>query len=153
VKIRIISIGNKAPKWVEESLSSYASRIQHPVSLEWVEIKSEVKFDSVPQKKKQEAQRLRTHLSSTYVVALDENGPQYSSVDFSEKLSSWIDNFPSITFVIGGADGLDPSVINESSAILSLSQMTLPHHLVKIFLVEQIYRSLSILNNHPYHRE
>ena len=153
MKIRIVSVGNKPPKWVSESLTTYTTRITHQCSLEWVEIKSETKFDSITQKKKQEASKLLNYTKGTYLIALDENGHHYSSKEFSEKISSWIENFSSITFVIGGADGLDSSVTNSSSATLSLSYMTLPHHLVKIFLAEQIYRSLSMLNNHPYHRE
>jgi|TARA_B110000967_G_scaffold141265_1_gene144388 23S rRNA (pseudouridine1915-N3)-methyltransferase len=153
VKIRIVSVGNKPPKWVSESLTDYTTRIKHQCSLEWVEIKSETKFDSITQKKKQEASKLLNYTKNTHLIALDENGQHYSSKEFSEKISNWIENFPSITFFIGGADGLDSSITNLSSANLSLSQMTLPHHLVKIFLAEQIYRSLSILNNHPYHRE
>jgi len=121
--------------------------------VEWIEIKPEKKFDSIAQKKKQEASNLLNYTNDTYLIALDENGHNYSSKEFSEKILSWIENFPSITFVIGGADGLDSSVTNSSSATLSLSRMTLPHHLVKIFLAEQIYRSLLIINNHPYHRE
>ena len=153
MKIRIVSIGNKPPKWVSQSLIAYTTRMRHQCSLEWVEIKPETKFDSIIQKKKQEANRILHHTKSTYLVTLDENGHHYSSKEFSEKLSSWVENFSSITFIIGGVDGLDLSLTNSSSANLSLSKMTLPHHLVKIFLAEQIYRSLSILNNHPYHRE
>jgi len=153
VKIRIVSVGNKPPKWVSESLAAYTSRIKHQCSLEWIEIKSETKFDSITQKKKQEASKLLNYTKDTYLIALDESGHHYSSKEFSEKISSWVESFSSITFIIGGADGLDSSVTTLSSANLSLSHMTLPHHLVKIFLAEQIYRSLSILNNHPYHRE
>ncbi|MDC0422931.1 23S rRNA (pseudouridine(1915)-N(3))-methyltransferase RlmH [Methylophilaceae bacterium] len=153
MKIKIVSIGNKPPKWISQSLIDYTSRMKHHCSLEWVEIKSETKFDSIVQKKKQEANKILHHTKNTYLITLDEDGHHYSSKEFSKKMSSWIENFSSITFVIGGADGLDLSLINSSSANLSLSKMTLPHHLVKIFLAEQIYRSLSILNNHPYHRE
>ncbi len=131
----------------------YTTKIKHQWSVEWIEIKPEKKFDSIAQKKKQEASNLLNYTNDTYLIALDENGHNYSSKEFSEKILSWIENFPSITFVIGGADGLDSSVTNSSSATLSLSRMTLPHHLVKIFLAEQIYRSLLIINNHPYHRE
>ena len=153
MKIRIVSVGNKPPKWVSEALETYKTRIQNQCSFEWIEIKPETKFDSISQKKKHEANKLLTYMNDTYLIALDESGHHYSSKEFSEKISNWIENFPSITFFIGGADGLDSSITNLSSANLSLSQMTLPHHLVKIFLAEQIYRSLSILNNHPYHRE
>ena len=153
MKIRIVSVGNKPPKWVSESLTAYTTRIKHQCSLEWIEIKSETKFDSIVQKKKQEASKLLNYTKDTYLIALNEDGDQYSSKKFSEKILNWMENFPSITFIIGGADGLDSSITNLSSFNLSLSKMTLPHHLVKIFLAEQIYRSLSILNNHPYHRE
>ena len=153
MKIRILSVGNKPPQWVSESLTAYTSRIERQCSLEWIEIKSETKFDSIYQKKKEEGNKLLNHTKDTYLIALEESGILYSSKEFSEKMSNWIENFSSITFIIGGADGLDSSVVNKSSSTLSLSRMTLPHHLVKIFLAEQLYRSFLILNNHPYHRE
>jgi 23S rRNA (pseudouridine1915-N3)-methyltransferase len=62
-------------------------------------------------------------------------------------------NFPNVTFIIGGADGLDKKIIEKSNWVWSLSELTLPHNLVKVILVEQIYRASTILNNHPYHRE
>jgi 23S rRNA (pseudouridine1915-N3)-methyltransferase len=62
-------------------------------------------------------------------------------------------SFPKVTFIIGGADGLDKKIIEDSNLVWSLSKLTLPHNLVKIILVEQLYRASTILNNHPYHRE
>lgn len=153
MKIKIISIGNKPPQWVSESITTYTTRIERQCSLEWIEIKSETKFNSISQKKKQEASKLLNYTRDTYLITLEENGALYSSKEFSEKMSNWIESFSLITFIIGGADGLDSSITNKSSTSLSLSRMTLPHHLVKIFLAEQLYRSFSILNNHPYHRE
>ena len=83
-------------------------------------------------------------------IGMSEDGELLNSKELALLLKSKSEK---ITFIIGGVDGLDLSLTNSSSANLSLSKMTLPHHLVKIFLAEQIYRSLSILNNHPYHRE
>jgi len=62
-------------------------------------------------------------------------------------------NFPKVTFIIGGADGLDKKIIEDSNLVWSLSKLTLPHNLVKVIVVEQLYRASTILNNHPYHRE
>ena len=99
--------------------------------------------------------RKRTSLADFMIIASASSSRQTKALarNVAEKMSNWIENFSSITFIIGGADGLDSSLVNKSSSTLSLSRMTLPHHLVKIFLAEQLYRSFSILNNHPYHRE
>ena len=92
-------------------------------------------------------------IDNDFTVSLDENGSPWSSKDLSENLSKWMQSFPKVTFIIGGADGLDKKIIEDSNLVWSLSKLTLPHNLVKIILVEQLYRASTILNNHPYHRE
>ena len=76
-----------------------------------------------------------------------------TSVNFSTKLNNWLQHFPTIIFVIGGADGIDKNLLDGSLENISLSKMTLPHQTVKLILIEQLFRAFAILNNHPYHRE
>ena len=153
MKIKIISIGNNPSKSIQDILLKYTSRFDDHFKIELLEIKPEKKFKSVEQKKLQEAQKILKFIDNDFIVSLDENGSPWSSKDLSENLSKWMQNFPKITFVIGGADGLDKKIIEDSNLVWSLSKLTLPHNLVKIILVEQLYRASTILNNHPYHRE
>jgi len=153
LKIKIISIGNSPPKSIQAILLKYTSRFDDHFKIELLEIKSEKKFKSFGQKKLQEAQKILKFVGTDFIISLDENGSSCSSIDLSEKLSKWMQNFPKVTFIIGGADGLDKKIIGNSNWVWSLSKLTLPHNLVKIILVEQLYRASTILNNHPYHRE
>ena len=153
MKIKIISIGNSPQKSIQDILLKYTSRFDDHFKIELLEIKSEKKFKSFGQKKLQEAQKILKFVGTDFIISLDENGSSCSSIDLSEKLSKWMQNFPKVTFIIGGADGLDKKIIENSNWVWSLSKLTLPHNLVKIILVEQLYRASTILNNHPYHRE
>jgi len=153
LKIKIISIGNKIEKNVDTLIDSYTKKCSHFFHLEWVQLKSEKRFDSVAKKKVLEAEKIIPQIGSSLLVALDEKGEMLTSKNFTFKISQWSQNFSCITFVIGGADGLDKSILKLANVTLSLSNMTLPHQLVKIFIAEQLYRASSILNNHPYHRE
>jgi len=153
LKIKIISIGNKIEKNVDTLTDSYTKKCSHFFHLEWVQLKSEKRFDSVAKKKVLEAEKIIPQIGSSLLVALDEKGEMLTSKNFTLKISQWSQNFSCITFVIGGADGLDKSILKLANVTLSLSNMTLPHQLVKIFIAEQLYRASSILNNHPYHRE
>ena len=153
LKIKIISIGNKIEKNVDTLIDSYTKKCSHFFHLEWVQLKSEKRFDSVAKKKVLEAEKIIPQIGSSLLVALDEKGEMLTSKNFTLKISQWSQNFSCITFVIGGADGLDKSILKLANVTLSLSNMTLPHQLVKIFIADQLYRASSILNNHPYHRE
>ena len=92
--------------------------------------------------------------ASGVVVALDEHGKPIGSEDFATRLGRWRDDGkPAVSFVIGGADGLDPRLLQAADLTLSFSPLTWPHQLVRIMLAEQLYRATTILSGHPYHRE
>ena len=86
------------------------------------------------------------------VIALDEHGAHMTTVQLSQQLSIWQQQGGDVSFVIGGADGLDAEFKKNADLLLRLSNMTLPHGLVRVILAEQLYRAWSILRNHPYHR-
>ena len=153
MKIRIVSVGNKVETWLHNGIKNYEKKLPSYVNIEWIEIKPEKKFSSIDKKKKEEAIRIKNSIKESLYVCLDEHGNTFSSIEFSSKLGKWIQNFPSITFVIGGADGLDTDLLKGSLENISLSKMTLPHQSVKLILIEQLFRAFSILNNHPYHRD
>ena len=150
--IKIISINNSPPNWVNDSIKSYVKQLMADIKIEFIEIKPN-QLAHANKKKTKEAQEIEKHTSGFHIIALDETGQSFTSVDFSERIKRTLENFPNIAFIIGGADGLDPVLIQKANFVLSLSAMTLPHHFAKVILIEQIYRAFSILKNHPYHRE
>ena len=134
-------------------MDNYSKKLGAQLVIKSIDLKPEKKFNSVKQKKELEALRINSNIDSSFVTAMDEKGKLFDSKEFASKIAKWKENFSGLTFVIGGADGLDKSILNKANIILSFSRMTLPHQLIKLFLVEQIYRSSTILSNHPYHRE
>ncbi len=106
------------------------------------------------ERKSEEAKAIRKALpTGAITIVLDEHGKSISSTEFASKISSWADEGNSLLqFIIGGADGLEKDLIKEASLVIGFSKMTWPHQLVRIMLAEQIYRTTTILNSHPYHR-
>ena len=101
----------------------------------------------------EEAQRIQAALpNQAQIVVLDEQGLNLTSIQLSQRLDRWMQLGRDICLIIGSADGLDPSIKQIAHETLQLSNLTLPHGLVRIILAEQIYRAWSILHNHPYHR-
>jgi 23S rRNA (pseudouridine1915-N3)-methyltransferase len=153
LKIKIVSINNPHDHWVYDEIKRFIKKIGHDFKIELIEIKPDKRAPNPIQKKKVEAQSLDKYIQNTFLICLDERGNGFDSINFSKKLLHLFGHYPDITFVIGGADGLDDQVLAQSNLTLSLSKMTLPHQLAKIMLIEQIYRAISISKNHPYHRE
>ena len=115
---------------------------------------TESRAGSAAARKAEEARTLTAQLSGGIVVALDERGKSTGSEEFAKRLGRWRDDGkPAVTFVIGGADGLDPGFVSTVDMTLGFSTMTWPHQLVRIMLAEQLYRTTTILSGHPYHRE
>jgi 23S rRNA (pseudouridine1915-N3)-methyltransferase len=153
LKIKIISIGNKMPAWINEAFDSYISRLDRDFTLQLIEIKPEKKFDSIEQKKLSESEKILSHVDKEFLIVLDEKGLQFSSQELAQKLKHWSEHFKHITFVIGGADGIHEDILHKANLTWSLSKSTFPHAFVRVLITEQLYRAHSILENHPYHRE
>jgi 23S rRNA (pseudouridine1915-N3)-methyltransferase len=115
---------------------------------------TESRAGSASARKTEEARGLTAALPGGIVVALDERGKTVGSEDFAKRIGRWRDDGKSaVTFVIGGADGLEPGFVSAADLTLGFSAMTWPHQLVRIMLAEQLYRATTILSGHPYHRE
>jgi len=153
LKIKIISIGNKMPTWINETYDSYISKFNRDFTLQLIEIKPEKKFDSIEQKKLSETEKILSHVDKEFLIVLDEKGLQFSSQELAQKLKHWSEHFKHITFIIGGADGVHEDILHKANLIWSLSKLTFPHAFVRVLIAEQLYRAQSILENHPYHRE
>jgi 23S rRNA (pseudouridine1915-N3)-methyltransferase len=156
VKIRILAVGHKMPAWIESGYQEYARRMSADAPLELTEIKPEKRAagSSTERIQKLEAERILAALpAQAMLVALDEHGKQLTTIELSERISRWMQDGAQPCFVIGGADGLDASVKARSDLLLGISRLTLPHGLARVLLAEQLYRAVSLLKGHPYHRE
>jgi len=143
------------PAWVNAAFEDYARRLPHDYALELVEIKPEPRDrgKTVAQILAAEARRIATATKTLHVVVLDERGDALTTARFAERLRRWREDGRDIAFVIGSADGIAEAVRRDADVTMALSALTLPHGLARILLVEQIYRAVSLLQGHPYHRE
>jgi len=155
MKIYVIAVGAKMPDWVNVAWDDYAKRLPPEWTVALKEIKPEPRTTgkTVAQMMAAEAKRLEAAIPADALrVALDERGKDLSTQKFSETLQAWQITSQPIAILIGGPDGLDPALKASCTQLLRLSSMTMPHPLVRVVLIEQIYRGWSILVNHPYHR-
>jgi len=156
MKLLIVAVGTRMPAWVSDGFRSYAKRMPPRTALELVEIKPEARTGgkTVNQMLAAEAVRIRAALpKGARMIALDERGKEMSTCSLAVQLEAWMQEKGAVAFVIGGADGLDASLKKSAAMQLRLSAMTLPHGLARVLLAEQLYRALSIIGGHPYHRE
>lgn len=144
------------PDWVDRGVSEYLKRTPRGVNLRVVELSAgdRGKGGSAATARETEAELILTKLAGVdRVIALDEKGKSVPTKKLASLLEELQMQAMSLAFVIGGPDGLSPQVIERAGAVWSISAMTFPHALVRVILVEQIYRALMINSNHPYHRE
>ena len=154
MKLRIVALGHRMPRWVSEGCDEFAKRLPREYASELVELKPEARGRgrSVAQMLAAEAKRIEAACAGHRVVALDEHGAPWTTQNLAERLRTWHDGNEAIAFVVGSADGLDPTLKAQATAVVALSAMTLPHGLVRILLTEQIYRATTLIAGHPYHR-
>lgn len=155
MKFLIFAVGSKMPKWVEAGFDEYARRMPHEATIELMEIKPEKRGEGkkVEQLLVAEAARILAALpSKCRIVAMDERGRQWTTAKLADSITGWMRNGGDTAFLVGGADGLDANIKNSADEVLALSAMTLPHSLARILLAEQLYRAVSLINRHPYHR-
>ncbi|TAK70584.1 MAG: 23S rRNA (pseudouridine(1915)-N(3))-methyltransferase RlmH [Betaproteobacteria bacterium] len=156
MKLLMLAVGTRMPSWVNEGYREYAKRMPRRTALELVEIKPEARASgkTAAQLLAAEAGRIRAALpKGGRVIALDERGKDLSTCGLALQLEAWMQESGPLAFLIGGADGLDASLKNSAAMQLRLSSLTLPHGLARVLLAEQLYRALSIIGGHPYHRE
>ncbi len=153
-RIAIVALGHRMPAWVVTGYDEYARRLPREFAVETIELKPEARSrgKSISHALAAEAVRIRATCAGYQVVALDEHGAAWTTQQFARRLGRWRDEGARVAFVIGSADGLDSSIKSTAVHTLSLSAFTLPHGLVRVLLVEQLYRAASLLGGHPYHR-
>ena len=157
MKIVLLVVGKTSKQYLIDGISEYQKRLQHYIRFEILEIpniKKAKNISNVELIKKEGKLILNTLHSSDYLVLLDEKGKGFTSLKFSQKLQGWmLSGKKRLVFVVGGAYGFSEEIYIRGDEKLSLSNMTFSHQMVRLFLVEQIYRGYTILNNEPYHHK
>lgn len=147
--MKLLAVGRLKPGPERDLLARYLGRLRP--GLEIAEI-PQAKGNAGEQKKRESEALLAACPDNAFMIALDEGGRMFDSLAFSNHLKTWQETARPVCFMIGGAEGLGSSVIKRADATLSFGKMTWPHILVRILLVEQIFRAQSIATGHPYHR-
>jgi 23S rRNA (pseudouridine1915-N3)-methyltransferase len=156
MRVRLIAVGTRVPGWVREACEDYITRLgsRLPVAVTEIGTSPRTGAASALQAVAREGERLLAALRrDDYLVALDERGAEFSTRELAAWLKTRMQEGQDLAFVIGGPDGLAPQVLARSALRWSLSRLTLPHALVRVLLLEQLYRAHSLLSGHPYHRD
>jgi 23S rRNA (pseudouridine1915-N3)-methyltransferase len=155
VRLVIVAVGQRVPDWAQTAWDDYAKRFPHELKVELKAIKTEPRGSkTVEQLYAAERKRIEEAIpKGARIVALDERGTSLRTTALAERLKEWQLGGGDVALVIGGPDGLDPDFRQAAHERIRLSDLTLPHAMVRVLLIEQLYRAWSVNANHPYHRE
>ena len=156
MQIEVISASSKQPGWVQSGFDTYARRLRGScrMSLTEVPLAKRSRSANPSRLRAQEGDRMLAAVpKGARIVALDETGRQWSTVELKSRLERWLHGGHSVALLIGGPDGLAPGCLDRAQERWAISSLTLPHGLVRIIVAEAIYRAWSLLENHPYHRD
>jgi len=154
LRIRLLAVGRRMPKWVDTAFNDYARRLPRECRLELVEIAPGHRGGgdtarAIADEDKRIGARIGT---DNEAIALTVDGPSWSTETLASRLHAWLADGRDRDLLVGGPDGLGPNSLARSATRWSLSPLTLPHPLVRVIVAEQLYRAHSILTGHPYHR-
>ena len=158
LSINIVCVGKIKEKYLQDAINEYSKRLSKYCKLSIIEVSDEKIPDKINDNLKndimeKECAKILSHIKKdSYVIALDLTGSQLSSTDFSRKIDDLTMNNSNITFVIGGSLGLTNSFLHSCNFKICFSKMTFPHQLIRVFLLEQIFRAFKISNGETYHR-
>ena len=155
MRLSIIAVGGKMPAWVEQGVCDYGVRMPRELKLLWREIplaKRGKDNNAQALCRREGEQILKAIPAGDQVIALDVKGASWSTEQLAQKLGDWQMSGDNFSLLIGGPDGLSPECLARAGQTWSLSNLTLPHPLVRVLLAEQLYRAWTITVKHPYHR-
>jgi 23S rRNA (pseudouridine1915-N3)-methyltransferase len=155
MRLLVVAVGQRVPDWAQAAWDDYAKRFPPELRLELKAVKTEPRASkTLPVLLAAERQRIDAAIpKGARVVALDERGTALTTVALAARLKAWPLENDAVALVIGGPDGLDPAFRQAAHERIRLSDLTLPHAMVRVLLAEQLYRAWSINAGHPYHRE
>jgi 23S rRNA (pseudouridine1915-N3)-methyltransferase len=156
LRIRVIAVGSRMPRWVREAYDDYVTRLGSSLKISLTQIEPGSRgAGRAPESAVQtEGQRLLAAIrKDDYVVTLDERGSEMTTRELAAWLAARMQEGRDLAFLIGGPDGFAAEVLKRGDFRWSLSRLTFPHALVRVVLAEQLYRAHAVLANHPYHRD
>ncbi len=153
--INIICIESSRPDWAEQAFNSYQSKFNKSININWKGCKPipRNKNYNIEQTIKKEGEILLSNTKKQdLVISLDREGKSLDTLKLKDNFEDWLSSSKDISFLIGGPDGLSSDCIKQSHLSWSLSDLTFPHSIVPVIIIEQVYRAWAITQNHPYHR-
>ncbi len=155
MKLLLVAVGQRQPAWADTAYDDFAKRFPPEMRLELRAVKAEARGSkTAEQLMAAEAGRLEAALpKGVRRVVLDERGDRLTTVQLSARMKAWMHDGRDVAFLVGGPDGLDVSLKQTAHETLRLSDLTLPHAFVRVWLAEALYRAWTVMVNHPYHRE
>jgi 23S rRNA (pseudouridine1915-N3)-methyltransferase len=155
MKLLIVAVGQRVPDWAQTAWDEYAKRFPFELKVELKAVKTEPRGSkSLETLYAAERQRIEEAIpKGCRIVVLDERGTSLTTKALASRLQNWQIESDDVALVIGGPDGIDPGLRQAAHERIRLSDMTLPHAMARVLLIEQLYRAWSINANHPYHRE
>lgn len=155
MQINIMAVGTRLEPWIYQAFESYQARLPRHLNLSLTEVPAARRTggtDTAAARQIEGERLLKQVRGDDLALALDERGRQWTSAELAAELKGWQDKYPRVAILIGGPDGLSPRCQERANRLWSFSRLTFPHGLVRVLLVEQIYRAWTILQRHPYHR-
>lgn len=155
MRIHLVAVGERMPRWVTEGYAEYARRLPPECALNLVEVPAGRRgkgADLARLQAKEGERMLKAVPRGAYTVALDQRGEAWTTEGLAARLEGWLGGGRDVALLVGGPEGLAPECGARADAVWSLSPLTLPHPLVRVVVAEQLFRAWSILKGHPYHR-
>ena len=156
MRLLLLAVGHRPPGWADAAYADYAKRFPPELRLDWKPVKAEPRMGgrTPAQMMAAEARRIEAACpKGVRRVVLDERGSRLTTLQLSERLQHWMGDGRDVALIVGGPDGLDPTLKASGDETLRLSDLTLPHAFVRVLLAEALYRAWSLGVGHPYHRE
>lgn len=155
MKFTVAAVGQRMPGWVQQAWSEYARRFPRGLSLELKEVPmaKRSRNSDLDKLRSAEGEALLTAVpTADRIIALDEQGRQWSTVELAARMEEWMREERGVSFLVGGPDGLPDACRDRAQDVWALGRLTLPHPMVRVILAEQLYRAWAITRNLPYHR-
>ena len=156
MRLQLVAVGTRQPSWVNDGVENFARRMPRECAVEVTEVPSgqRSKSDTATRAIAVEGAKILNKIAdSAMVIALHEKGTPWSTRELATELNRWRLDYDHVAIIVGGPDGLAPECLKRADRHWSLSNLTLPHGLVRILVAEQLYRAWTVIHGHPYHRE
>jgi len=154
MKHEIVFIGKTKDSFIQSGIKEYSSRLKHYTNIQITTLKDKSGGKSAREAIESQGQQMLNAVpQGAVIVALDSRGQQFTSESFSKKIVNWeLSSVKQVNYLIGGPDGISETILNSSQLVLSFSKMTFTHDMVRMLLIEQLYRAYTIKNGEKYHK-